>query len=314
MIAGGIPGRLLTFGKWLLTQSPTSAALDITHRCNLRCLHCYWWREEQPAELEDHEMRALMHRIRGAGLRVAILYGGEPALRPELCRAADTIFDSILIFTNGTRPLFELKRGQWIVSLEGPRDVNDRIRGAGVWEQALAHIRKAPDPPIVHMTISRHNQHLIEAFVREMLSLRIKGIGFSFYTPDRGSDEPDFFIPLRERDRLAEDLVALRRRYGERVGFTPAMARQMASRGGFREWNHRLRCPVSRRVRCFRSDGSVKTCTYGDNADCSRCGCAAVAAYRGAFRPLDLQTLKVIFGLMMPEFGRPSRRSKGRAS
>jgi ABC-type glycerol-3-phosphate transport system permease component len=45
-------------------------------------------------------------------------------------------------------------------------------------------------------------------------------------------------------------------------------------------------------------------CTYGDRADCSRCGCAAVAAYRGAFFPFDFRTLLLIFGLM----GLPGKR------
>ncbi|MCF8127053.1 MAG: hypothetical protein K9N10_00945, partial [Deltaproteobacteria bacterium] len=57
--------------------------------------------------------------------------------------------------------------------------------------------------------------------------------------------------------------------------------------------------------RCFRSDGRKKTCTYGNQADCSRCGCAAVVAYRGAFNPLDYRTLKVILGLVTPEYDAP---------
>ena len=97
-------------------------------------------------------------------------------------------------------------------------------------------------------------------------------------------------------------LLNLRKRYGEKVGFTPAMARQLLTNGHFEKWNSYSACPVSQRVRCFKSDGQSKACTYGDNADCSRCGCAAVAAYRGAFKPFDYQTLRLILGLMVPEY------------
>jgi hypothetical protein len=137
-----------------------------------------------------------------------------------------------------------------------------------------------------------------------MMGFPIKGIGFSFYTPHKGSTNSRFFIPLADRDGLVMRLLSLRQRYGEKIGFTPAMARQLLTNGDFSKWNRPSSCPVTKRVRCFKSDGQVKTCTYGDNADCSRCGCAAVVAYRGAFDPPDYQTLRLILGLLVPEYQR----------
>ena len=43
--------RLLT--TWAFTGIKTTAAIDITSSCNLKCSHCYWWKEERPAELDD---------------------------------------------------------------------------------------------------------------------------------------------------------------------------------------------------------------------------------------------------------------------
>ena len=294
-------GTLVILGKWLFTKQATTAAIDITHRCNLRCLHCYWWKQDHPVEQEDRQIIMFMKALRAGGLRAAILYGGEPTLRPEICRAAGRIFDATLAFTNGTNGFPLLDNGQWILSLDGPEDVNDSIRGEGVYRKAVENLIKAPRPPIVHITISRLNKDSLYDFVRQMLELPIKGIGFSFFTPDRGSDESDLFIPLNERDRILGHLLSLRERYGEKVGFTPAMARQLSSFGDFMKWNRFSDCPVSSRVRCFKSDGKPKACTYGDDADCSRCGCAAVAAYRGAFKPFNFQTSKLILGLMVPE-------------
>ncbi len=294
-------GKLAILGKWLLTRQATSAAIDITNRCNLRCIHCYWWKEGHSKELNDSEMVALMKGLRARGLRAAILYGGEPTLRPVVCRAASKIFDATLAFTNGTNGFPQLENGQWILSLDGPEDVNDRIRGRGVYALAVENLLKAPRPPIVHITICRLNQSRIDDFVKEMMALPIKGIGFSFYTPHQRSDDSEFFIPLEERDRVVKHLLELRSIYGEKIGFTPAMARQFLTYRDFTKWNSFSACPVSKRVRCFRSDGKPKECTYGGSADCSRCGCTAVAAYRGAFKPLDYKTLRLIMGLMVPE-------------
>jgi MoaA/NifB/PqqE/SkfB family radical SAM enzyme len=295
------PGKLLILAKWVLTSLPTTVAVDITHRCNLKCLHCYWWKQDHPTELDDGRMIAFFKGLRAKGLGAAILYGGEPTLRPDVCRAAGEIFDATLAFTNGMNGFPQLKNVQWILSLDGPEALNDTIRGSGVYAKALENLKNAPEPPIVHMTISRINQDSLNEFVREMMGLPIKGMGFSFYTPDLMRDNSGLFIPLEERDRLVMALLALRERYGEKVGFTPAMARQLLTSGDFFKWNSYAACPVSQRVRCFRSDGQPKACTYGDTADCSRCGCAAVAAYRGAFKPFDYLTLRLILGLMVPE-------------
>jgi len=250
-------------------------------------------------------MIALLKKLRARGLRAALLYGGEPTLRLAVCQEACRIFDAVLAFTNGTNGFPKLENGQWILSLDGPREVNDRIRGKGVCDVALDNVLRAPRPPLVHMTIIRANQDSLEDFVQELMNFPIKGIGFSFYTPTRGLDDREFFIPLPDRNRILKDLVSLRKKYGEKIGFTPAMARQFLTDGDFPKWNSLSSCPVTKRVRCFGSDGRPKVCTYGDNADCSRCGCAAVAAYRAAFRPPDYKTLRLILGLLVPEYQTP---------
>ncbi|NCO61350.1 MAG: hypothetical protein COZ70_10055 [Deltaproteobacteria bacterium CG_4_8_14_3_um_filter_51_11] len=297
-------GKTVILSKWLFTQRPTSLAIDITHRCNLKCLHCYFWREEHPGELPDSEMIALMKTFRKRGLRAAILYGGEPTLRPEICRAAGEIFDACLIFTNGTNGFAEIRGAKWIVSLDGPERVNDEIRGIGVYRRAVLEIRRAKSPPLIHMTISRLNMGCVEDFVGCMAELPIEGIGFSFFTPAVGGADSGYALTLMERDRILTQLLSIRKKFGPIVGITPAMVRQLRSDGAFFSWNRKELCPVSTRVRCFNPAGEAKFCTYGDSADCSRCGCAAVAAYRGALCPIDFRTMLVILALM----GMPGRR------
>jgi MoaA/NifB/PqqE/SkfB family radical SAM enzyme len=295
-------GKIAILSQWLFTKKPTSVALDVTDRCNLKCGHCYWWKQDHPQELSDHGMISLMRDLRSQGLRAAILYGGEPTLRPEVCMAAAEIFDATLAFTNGTNGFPQLVNGQWILSLDGPRDINDAIRGDGVYDTAIDELSKAADPPIVHITVSKQNQHTLDDFVKDMVCLPVKGIGFSFLTPNRHENASEWFIPLEERDRILFTLLSLRKKYGEKVGFTKAMARQLTRSGDFPKWNHVAGCPVSERVRCYKSNGQPKMCTYGDEADCSRCGCAAVVAYRGAFNPFDYETIRLILGLMVPEY------------
>jgi MoaA/NifB/PqqE/SkfB family radical SAM enzyme len=54
--------------SWAFTNTKTTAAIDITNICNLKCSHCYWWKEECPAELGDNSMVAFMKGLRAMGM------------------------------------------------------------------------------------------------------------------------------------------------------------------------------------------------------------------------------------------------------
>ncbi|MBW1930600.1 MAG: radical SAM protein [Deltaproteobacteria bacterium] len=304
-------GRAVPVIGQLLMKKVAAAAIDITHRCNLRCKHCYWWEQDHPNELDDVQMVRFFRALRGQGLRAAILYGGEPALRPSICKAASEVFDFTLIFTNGTLGFPEIRGGQWILSLDGPRQINDAIRGSGVFDLAVKNLQKATRSPIVHITITQWNEPYLEEFSQEMLGLPVKGIGFSFYTPMHTKIDDELLIPVSKREGVIKRLLALREKYGEQIGFTEAMGRQLLPTAGFHAWNSYERCPVSKGLRCYKANGEPKACTYGDNADCTRCGCAAVVAFRGAFYPPHYETMRLIWGLLSPGFSPKTRNGKG---
>ena len=282
---------------WAFTNTKTTAAIDITNTCNLKCSHCYWWKEERPAELDDEAMVSFMKGLRARGMTAAIIYGGEPMLRPGMCEAASRIFDHPLIFTNGTQG-FASFDAQWILSLDGTREVHDSIRGKGAFDCSVENLRKAPRKPVVHTTITSQNQHNLEEFLEELSALPVKGVGFSFYTPHITGDQSSLSITLAERDRILDELLRLRKKYWRIMGLTPTMANQFRQKGEFSEWNSLERCPVSKVCNCYNSDGTLKPCTYGSKADCSHCGCASIAVYRAAINHLDLLALYMIYRMV----------------
>lgn len=282
---------------WAFTNTKTTAAIDITNSCNLKCSHCYWWKEERPAELDDDAMVAFMRGLRSRGMTAAILYGGEPMLRPKMCEAASRIFDHPLIFTNGTQG-FAPFNAQWIISLDGTREIHDSIRGAGAYDCAVENLRKAPRKPVVHTTITRQNRNNLEAFLDALSSFPIKGVGFSFYTPHTTGDEGALSLSLSDRDVILDELLRLRRKYWRIMGMTATMADQFRQRGEYGEWNSIERCPVSKVVNCYNADGTPKPCTYGNRADCSHCGCASIPLYRAAIKHLDPLAIFMIYRMV----------------
>ncbi|MFW6194503.1 MAG: radical SAM protein [Halobacteriota archaeon] len=59
---------------------------DITNRCNLKCKHCYWWKNyDGGGELSIEEFEEVIEEnfVKNNIVQVA-LTGGEPLLRPEV--------------------------------------------------------------------------------------------------------------------------------------------------------------------------------------------------------------------------------------
>src|SRR5882762_8653542 len=73
---------------WLFRKSvgreiPLSVQIDLTMRCNERCVHCYRVIERRP-ELTTEELKALLHEVAGAGTLYLTFSGGEVFLRKDL--------------------------------------------------------------------------------------------------------------------------------------------------------------------------------------------------------------------------------------
>jgi MoaA/NifB/PqqE/SkfB family radical SAM enzyme len=84
--------------------------LELTNRCNLRCVHCYT--ESHPGSgdrdvLTTAQYESVMRQAYALGCRRLQFIGGEPQLHPDFLRllgvAKETGFDFIEVFTNLTR-------------------------------------------------------------------------------------------------------------------------------------------------------------------------------------------------------------------
>lgn len=89
---------------------PLSASLELTERCNLRCVHCYLGdqaglRPLQENELTTAEWLGVVDQVAGLGCLQLLITGGEPLLRAdfaEVYRHAREVGLLVTVFTNGT--------------------------------------------------------------------------------------------------------------------------------------------------------------------------------------------------------------------
>ncbi len=124
----------------------------ITDKCNLRCSHCYQTSYTDTSEPSLEELKSIADKINNTLAvwkkegRVAIT-GGEPFIKKELLPLLQYLnhqpaINKISVLTNGTlikdhiAALKTLTKLHYIqMSLEGGREINDRIRGSGVFDK-----------------------------------------------------------------------------------------------------------------------------------------------------------------------------------
>lgn len=98
------------FGKRLTEKQkemgfPRDVIFEITHRCNLRCRHCYVVPESGKRELTNFEMKSIFDQLVDAGCLHLTITGGEPLVRKDIFSLIDyarRIGLFVRLFTNAT--------------------------------------------------------------------------------------------------------------------------------------------------------------------------------------------------------------------
>ncbi len=265
------------------------AMVNITNRCNLCCAHCFVYTDGNPNDpshdIPDDELLRELEKIRDRHRIYGMLWmGGEPMLRWRLLERGVKLFSRNVITTNGTVPLKDFgPTVSYVVSLDGPRDLNDPVRGAGVYDRVRKNLDALPPDfgPVVQIqcVVTKANQHRLAELCEDLASTRVNGIAFTFHVPSEGEDSELSWRDVEEREAAVDAVVELKRRYPELIWnssralelMRPATAKLVTDN-----------CPALRTVLpLYVENGRFTTpkCCYGNSADCDRCGAWVVFAH-----------------------------------
>jgi len=127
---------------------------NLVRRCNLTCKHCYAISADKdfPGELATDEVYAVMDDLKEFGVKVLILSGGEPLMRPdifEVSRHAMAMGFYVGLSSNGTlidesniAAIAAVDYNYVGISIDGMRATHDRFRRKeGAFDEALRGIR-----------------------------------------------------------------------------------------------------------------------------------------------------------------------------
>jgi radical SAM protein with 4Fe4S-binding SPASM domain len=175
---------------------PLGYKMVLTYKCNLRCIMCYEWGEvgwchEQPKPIMAKEMDwGLIQKLFAEVAHrhpYFILHGGEPLLYSHFQDLADLLKKNQCFSISCTNGML-LDRYQediadnpyltFLVSLDGPEEQNDQLRGKGVYRKVTENIKRlkaSRNSPYVgiQFTIRPENVGVMHAFCKEMVDLGV---------------------------------------------------------------------------------------------------------------------------------------------
>ena len=82
------PGLIISATtNYRILPRPWSVTIELTHRCNSRCVYCTYWQQggvDVSQEMTYQQYKALFDNCRQAGVGLLSFVGGEPLLRQDI--------------------------------------------------------------------------------------------------------------------------------------------------------------------------------------------------------------------------------------
>ncbi len=263
-----------------------SAMVNVTNRCNLSCKHCFIYRDGNPnespesirAEMPDAAMLETLAGLRDRhGIRTMLWMGGEPLLKKRLLAEGIRLFAHNTITTNGTVPLIDFGAAvHYVVSMDGPEDLNDDLRGEGTFRRVLANLAKLGEnfssTVQVQCVVTRLNQYRLGELVEALQGTRVGWMTFSFYVPREHDDSGNAWATNEDRAEAVREVLRLKMLYG---GFIRNTTRSLELMLPPHCESITAACPAQDHVLpLWLEDDHFATpyCCYGNDVDCRRCG------------------------------------------
>lgn len=264
-----------------------SAIVDVTDRCNLRCKHCFYYREEHDSRemnaeefLEGLSILQKRHNIISMGWS-----GGEPLYRAEVVQEGARLFKMNQLFTNGTIPIPKIRHLITFISLDGTHLVHDEIRGKGTYDKIMENLKTTKARPIVFLaTYHRFNESCLEEMVKELseIGAPVFGLYAMLFTPLKRYKEIKGYqhtttqknqldLSWEERDQIIKRLFELKESYPRFLLNEKIVLEMMLSENASEATS---RCNMPQRTLTLDLNLNRKLpCVLGADVDCTKCGC-----------------------------------------
>jgi len=257
-----------------------AAMVNITNRCTLRCKHCFVYRDGNPnepgGEMSTSKMVGTLSELRKLhGIQTMLWMGGEPLLRPDVLRDGAELFPRNIVTTNGTLDPIDLPRCTYVISVDGPPDLNDSVRGRGTFQKVMNTLSRVPaefGPTVMcQCVVTKQNENFLEELIDRLLPTRAEGMTFSFHVPTKNDTSPLTWGSLDRRDTAVREVMRLKKEYPEFV-WNKQRSLELTLSENARSVTDS--CPSKKHVLPLYLEGDefvTPYCCYGNDVNCDLC-------------------------------------------
>jgi len=204
--------------------APFLVVWDFTHKCNLRCKHCYSNSgTPDPDELTTEQALRVVDMLAEANVTALAFSGGEPITRSDFFQVARYASDKglyISLASNGTlltketaQKLKEAGVNYVDISIDGATaKTHDEFRGVpGAYDKAVAGLKNCIDADIcacIATTVGKNNMSELPAIIDLAEQLHVERFTyFNFIPAGRGKDHADQDLSAQEREDVMRYLL-----------------------------------------------------------------------------------------------------------
>jgi len=329
------PGQILHwahFGIRLAVglDGPYVLLAAITHRCNLRCRYCGVW-NESGHEMDTRQWASLLDEAWAMGTVSVSFCGGEPLVREdlgELVARASGLGLRTSLTTNGW---FVRERGDELqhldaitVSIDGPEEIHDDIRGDGSYGRAMDAIEWGIENRKRVHTVTVLNRRNIDTIEHTCILLHRMG-ALPFIQPATpyifsGEAPEEWAVDMERLSQTAGVLMRIRDD-GVALGNSDAYLLMLGTAPDFRR---EPPCSAGRRFLTVFPDGRLVPChiTAGEDAPryregefadawgrveevrCDGCAIAPYFEYDAALRRPSIERVRHAWKVLVSPVGR----------
>ncbi len=279
--------QMAYYAGWFLkskvgVRKPLVLTLVVTYHCNLNCKHCLIHENLEsipPPHIISYEDAVEdMRSFHDEGARILFFEGGEPTiwkdgdrtLRDLIVAGKDMGYYVTGYTTNGTGRIFE-ESDVISVSLDGPREIHDRLRAPGVYDKIMGNLESIDHPNIfANMVVNKINIEHVEETVRLVAdNERIGGIMINFLTPP----PRDIALTKAEKEGVVKRVLDLKRQGLPILNTTKALEEMLVE-------DYRTLCPYWMSAFVMPDRTRYFGCPFVGTESCRECGFDAVREYR----------------------------------
>ena len=199
-------------------RKPLLAGIKLTNICNLKCLHCPFWRSNKKQSLTWKEIKTVLKKLYDDGVRIAIFEGGEPLLWKDpsenknindVIELSKKYFFLAAVTTNGTLDFSGIRSEIIFISLDGLEAAHNNIRG-DVFNIIINNIKKNNELKkiIINITISKINLGDVVLLIKFLQGM-VFGITIQFFYPYEGVE--NLSLNSIEKEEIINDIIKLKK-------------------------------------------------------------------------------------------------------